>query len=417
MPSALLTEICALVFSALTNAMTATSIAVAPNPFLGVDTLGASNFDQYVETFERKYGVDAKEYSKRRSIFERNIKLIQAQNSIEQRLWTAGTNHLTDRTDEELAQLRGWKRTGSRDSKRLSLVGQNSETLRDVDEEELPESVDWAQLENANKVPDQGSCGSCWAVATAAMLQFSYQAQMNGSSRTFSAQQLVSCTPNEKDCGGTGGCDGATVELAMEYIVRKGLQDASASGIPYEGTDKQCPTEHRMEKSSSSKERIFLQKRAVENDNVARQQFGLQQWRKLDENKAAPVYMAVLEGPVAVSVAASDWYLYSHGVFDGCSKDAVIDHAVTLFGYGSDKDYSGKTTGYWKLRNSWGRHWGESGYIRLFRHQNMKDDEAYCGIDHNPKDGTACKPYPDQVEVCGMCGLFYDTVAVKFGPN
>merc|ERR1719476_664235 len=107
----------------------------------------------------------------------------------------------------------------------------------------------------ASDIPDQSSCGSCWAVATAAMLHGSYEAQMNGSSRTFSAQQLVSCTPNELDCGGTGGCDGATVELAMEYIERKGLQDESQMG--YKGRDLTCPPEQSMKTSKSAKPQIF----------------------------------------------------------------------------------------------------------------------------------------------------------------
>ena len=28
----------------------------------------------------------------------------------------------------------------------------------------------------------------------------------------------MDCVPNPKSCGGTGGCSGATVELAMSYV-------------------------------------------------------------------------------------------------------------------------------------------------------------------------------------------------------
>jgi len=28
----------------------------------------------------------------------------------------------------------------------------------------------------------------------------------------------VDCAPNPKKCGGTGGCEGATAEVAMDYV-------------------------------------------------------------------------------------------------------------------------------------------------------------------------------------------------------
>ena len=33
-------------------------------------------------------------------------------------------------------------------------------------------------------------------------------------------QELVDCVPNPHACGGTGGCSGATVELAMNFVAR-----------------------------------------------------------------------------------------------------------------------------------------------------------------------------------------------------
>merc|ERR1719454_2725166 len=84
-------------------------------------------------------------------------------------------------------------------------------------------------------------CGSCWAVASSLVLQAG--AEINGIDRTFSVQELVSCVSNPHHCGGSGGCNGATVELAMQYVADKGLRTneewpyfASDSG----GSDNSC---------------------------------------------------------------------------------------------------------------------------------------------------------------------------------
>jgi C1A family cysteine protease len=260
-------------------------------------------------------------------------------------------------------------------------------------------SIDWeTKLSMASKIPDQGQCGSCWAVATVSMLQARFEAYTN-KSRTFSAQQLINCAPNEQACGGTGGCDGSTVELAMEYMAAAGLKDSSSGGEPYFAKDKHC---NEPMPTSSSSLRVGSES-------------GLVGWEKLPENKIAPLMEALQRGPVAISLAAtSEWNHYHSGVFDSCDKDAVVSHAVVLFGYGTDPATGAN---YWSVRNSWGKDWGEDGYIRMLKQDTPAKDEAYCGWDNDPGLGTACKPYPEKVYVCGMCGMLYDSVEAHFSPD
>jgi C1A family cysteine protease len=65
---------------------------------------------------------------------------------------------------------------------------------------------------------------------------------------------------------------------------------------------------------------------------------------------------ALVLGPVAVEVAIVAWMTYSGGILDNCPGD--IGHAALLVGM-TDK--------YWRLKNSFGSTWGESGFIRISR--------------------------------------------------
>lgn len=51
----------------------------------------------------------------------------------------------------------------------------------------------------------------------------------------LSPQTYVDCVVNPDECGGTGGCSGATAELAFNLTVQKGV--ALESDVPYEMKD------------------------------------------------------------------------------------------------------------------------------------------------------------------------------------
>jgi hypothetical protein len=64
---------------------------------------------------------------------------------------------------------------------------------------------------------------------------------------------------------------------------------------------------------------------------------GLTSYQTLTSNQDRPLADAIANyGPVAVSAAASAWYEYNAGIFDGCNKDAVVDHAIVAYGYGEE---------------------------------------------------------------------------------
>jgi len=366
------------------------------------------HFVSFVDLFRRSYKVGSAEYEHRRAIYDSGVERAKQHNLKEERRWTAGVNALSDWTEAELTGLRGWK-GGKRGSAGSSSKGHLatshihsglllSQTTRGAT---LPREVNWLHLNMSSQVRNQGGCGSCWAVAAATILEA--HAEIYGRPRTFSAQELVACVPNPDHCGGSGGCQGATVELALEYVMKNGL--ANEAGKPYMGKDEQCASKNAATLLGTSGDILKV------SDGIAS---GMKSWERLPENKYEPLMRALYErGPVGVSVAASSWFSYNEGIFDECDKDAVIDHAVTLMAYGEGGNkVTGHLDKYWTIRNSWGPDWGESGHIRLLR----RDDDAseHCGVDNQPEEGTACAGGPKQVTVCGMCGILYDSSLPHF---
>jgi cathepsin L len=239
----------------------------------------------------------------------------------------------------------------------------------------IKSSVDWASS-LSHTVPNQEFCGSCWAFAGVACLEGRVK-QATGHNVALSVQEAVSCTPNKHHCGGTGGCDGATIELMYDYVIENG-GIAAQSDYPYTsgyGSSGTCKN--------------------TKHDKVVK----ISGYVDIASNDYNALIDAVQDGPVAISVDASGWESYGSGIFDPKYCGTTINHAVTLVGYGEE---NGKK--FWKIRNSWGPHWGENGYIRLLRHD---DGNVPCGQDVHPEEGTGCDGGPSEVTVCGSCGILY----------
>jgi len=353
-------------------------------------------FESFIELHGRSYQ-SSTEHQERKVLYQSRKADAEQHNSNPDKLWTATVNKLSDWSEDELKTLRGWD--GS-----MQPAGGGSRSVRkhaaflqqDSLDEDLPKEKMWTQLQTGQHIRNQGACGSCWAVAAETILE-GHSEIYNGKARTFSAQQIVECTQNPKHCGGDGGCKGATAELAMDWVMKNGC--AETDEVPYLAADGQC-----TRVGSAVSDMALLMEPAKEGGATS---FGMTGWETLPKNEYLPLVHALAEkGPVAVSAAADAWFSYDSGIFNGCGKDAVVDHAVTAMGYGEDS--TGKK--YWLIQNSWGPDWGEAGRIRLERHE----DGDYCGMNNDPQKGIACQGETAPVPVCGMCGVLFDTVVPHF---
>ncbi|CAM8986643.1 unnamed protein product [Rhodiola kirilowii] len=295
--------------------------------------------DEWMATHGRVYA-SLEEKQKRLNIFKDNVAFINAHNKMEGRKFNLSVNRFADMTNEEFRA----KYTGYRKS--------HSSGEMHVDQELLsgnisaaPASVDWRKKGAVTGVKDQASCGSCWAFSTVAAVEGLMKLK-TGKLVSLSEQELIDCDVNGQDAG----CMGGLMENAFEFIIKnKGLNTEAA--YPYKGEDSTC----NLKAASHSVATISGYKKVPANNEMALQ-------------------LAVAKQPVSVAVDATyEFQFYSSGVFSG-ECDTYLNHAITAVGYDTDSD----GTKHWIMKNSWGKSWGENGYIRLER--GVSASEGLCGL-------------------------------------
>lgn len=91
-------------------------------------------------------------------------------------------------------------------------------------------------------------------------------------------------------------------------------------------------------------------------------------------NTTKALQSALARQPVSGAIDASsrDFQMYSSGVFTG-NCTTRVNHGMAITGYGTQ---DGKD--YWKCKNSWGKEWGDHGYILLER--DGQDGPGKCGV-------------------------------------
>lgn len=299
------------------------------------------------QTKFRKYYETLEEIETRFQIFRYNLRNIISHNLNSSTNFTMGVNQFTDLTPAE------FKAQYASGYDKLQSFG--CSTFTPSVSAILPNTVDWTTTGVVNSVRDQGKCGSCWAFATTANAE-SVWAIHSGKLLDLSEEYLVDCA------NGFGyynmGCNGGNPDSAFKYMINNGqCTDAS---YPY--TSGSGSSSSTCQKCTSA---------GVKFTNC---------YDVKTKDQTALKY-AVAAQPVVVAIEADTRYFqsYSSGILTDAVKCGTnLDHAVEIVGYGSENGID-----YWKVRNSWGSSWGESGYVRIQR-SSSTNDAGVCGVAVEP---------------------------------
>jgi len=206
------------------------------------------------------------------------------------------------------------------------------------------DSIDWVTKGAVTPVKNQASCGSCWAFSTTGALEGRTFCS-TGVLQSLSEQELVDCSKQN------AGCNGGLMDYAFAFVKTNGGL-CSETDYPY------IARKHFLCKDSTC--------------------------TKYDKNTgyvdvaqaSASLEAAVAQGPVAIAIEAdeSNFQNYGGGVLTAACGTS-LDHGVLAVGYGTDG-----ADNYWKVKNSWGADWGESGYIRLCKDCGANNGAGQCGI-------------------------------------
>ncbi|CAG4972947.1 unnamed protein product [Colias eurytheme] len=284
-------------------------------------------FEQFIERYEKKYSPT--EYNYRLGVFKQTLLNLNKWNKENPGMY--GINGFSDLTFEEVSKTyMGFN---------IDLDTKTSDGAPKYQRKgcgETPKYIDWRDFGYVTPVKSQFTCGSCYIFSAVGHIEGIYAKKHNTTAISLSEQQVLDCDPYD------GGCFGGLPHQVFNYLKEKGLM--RADDYPYENKQGDC---------------------MIDNSKIAVNVTGGKHFFDISEEDLKDA--VANQGPISIGMLFTEKmrHITTGKVYkpadDDCTEN-YVNHAVLIVGYGRDNDDD-----YWIIKNSWGTHWADRGYMRIVR--------------------------------------------------
>lgn len=202
----------------------------------------------------------------------------------------------------------------------------------------LPPSLDWRKKGVVGPVKNQWFCGSCYIFSAVGVIETGWAIlKNNGHNISLSEQQAL-------DCNGKTACKGGWPVDIFKYAKSNGLCQHGDYNH-YWSHKRTC----NQDDVKNCKDKVYVD--------------GYYQLPKGDDD----ALLKALQGrsvSIAMDASSLHFQFYLRGIFRSkhCPDKPELNHALEVVGYGEDGNDK-----YWIVKNSWGKLWGDWGYIKVDR--------------------------------------------------
>lgn len=196
-------------------------------------------------------------------------------------------------------------------------------------------TFNWRDRGKVTPIRFQGLCGSCWAFASMAAYESNYLI-VNNRNLDLSEQYIIDAAVTDRGQD-AGSCNGGSYVRVFSFLTQYGA--LKEEKFPYSG-------------------------RSVRKRRPQKNPYYTMKWGRVKDYKVPPVIEVkkalVKYGPITASVKVTPAFqAYTGGIFDEHApvrSQLDTNHAIVIVGWDDNKKS-------YLIKNSWGKDWGEDGYM------------------------------------------------------